>query len=62
MTCSDKVHALGVDPVDSLCRMKAVERMAKSAFMTEVLMRGGASGGTRMQEDLLRRVYENNNF
>ena len=62
MTFSDKVHALGVDPVDSLCRMKAVERTAKSAFVTEILMRGAASGGTRMQEDLLRKVYENNNF
>ena len=62
LTCSDKVYALGVDPVDALCRMKAVERTAQSAFLTEFLMRGGASGGTRMQEDLLRKVYENNNL
>lgn len=61
LTCSDKVHTFGSSPEDALRRMRAVERSARSAFCTEMLMRGGASGGTRMQEDLLRNIYTENN-
>ena len=41
--------------------MTAIEGVAKLAYYTEMLMKNGASGGTRMQEDLLRMRYEREN-
>lgn len=60
LTCSDGVYALGGSAAEAVERLEAVESSAKTAFYTELLMRGGASGGTRMQEDLLQKRFRSN--
>lgn len=61
LVCSDEAYAFGDTPADAVARMEALEGVAKLAFYTELLMKSGASGGTRMQEDLLRLRYEREN-
>ncbi len=57
------VHAGGIctfgdTPMHAVRRMAAAEKAARLALYTELLQRGGAAGGTRMQEDLLRINFE----
>ena len=52
----------GHTPEESVICMAKAERLAKLALSTELLQKSGASGGTRMQEDLLWKIYENHNF
>ena len=59
--CSDEVYTIGRTADEALGRMTALEGVAKLAFYTELLMKNGAAGGTRMQEDLLRMRYEREN-
>ncbi len=58
---SDEVYTVGRTAEEALGRMTAIEGVAKLAYYTEMLMKNGASGGTRMQEDLLRMRYEREN-
>ncbi len=58
LVCSDEVYTLGKTPDEAVRRMAALERIAKTAFFTELLQKTGAAGGTRMQEDLLRLCFE----
>ncbi len=50
--------AMADSPVYAAERMIAMEKIAKIAMHTEVLQRIGNAGGTRMQEDLLRRCFD----
>ncbi|MCI8388658.1 MAG: hypothetical protein HFE63_09360 [Clostridiales bacterium] len=61
LVCSDEVYSYGESPASAIDRMAAVEGVAKLAFYTELLMKSASSGGTRMQEDLLRLRYEREN-
>lgn len=58
LAASDQVYCFGGTPEEAVERLDALERIAQMAFYTELLMRMGPSGGTRMQEDLLRREFE----
>lgn len=58
---ADGIYTFGSSPTSAVCKMAAAEKIARMAFYTEMLQRQGAAGGTRMQEDLLRCVYDRTN-
>ena len=57
LLCTGEACTMGSDLSEALTRMQALESLAQMALFTEILQKNGASGGTRMPEDLLRTLY-----